>query len=430
MPKITKREVDTAEPRASRYYLWDSEVKGFGLLVMPSGTKVYFLDYRTPEGVKRRYTIGKHGAVTPEQARTKAKAVAAEIVTGANPDPVGHKQARRTAPTVAELLDAYLRSAKFAEKAQATQSVDRGRVVRHLVPLIGKVIADKLTPEQVRKAFADIRDGKTACDVKTGNRGRAIVKGGEGAARMAIRLLRSALTWAVEEGYLASNVASGVKIGTDGSRDVILHDVAQYKSLFSALDHMEQERLLRPQVANAVRVIALTGARRNEIASLKWSHVDLKRGLLVLPPSQHKTGGKTGKPREIGLPAAAQAIIAAQPEGQADNYVFPPTAGNGPISLSKPWRAIRKEAGLPEGIGLHGLRHSLASMMAVQGAQAAEIMATLGHRQLSTAQRYIHWAQDAKASLVERHTAGISAAMEGKKSAQLVTMELKSGKND
>ena len=84
----------------------------------------------------------------------------------------------------------------------------------------------------------------------------------------------------------------------------------------------------------------------------------------------------------IHLPAAAQQIVACQPAGNPDDFVFSPSKGEGPVSLAKPWRAIRAEAGLPEGIGLHGLRHSLATLLAVGGAQAAEIMTSLGHRQM------------------------------------------------
>ena len=90
-----------------------------------------------------------------------------------------------------------------------------------------------------------------------------------------------------------------------------------------------------------------------------------------------------------------------------------PSKGSGAVSLSKVWTKVRKEAGLPEGIGLHGLRHSLASHMAMQGAEAAEIMTTLGHSQLSTAQKYVHWAQDARSSLAERAALIVKAGMAG-----------------
>lgn len=422
MPKITKTEIDKCLFKGAMYFLWDDETKGFCAMVYPSGTITYAFQYRTPEGRTRRYTIGKHGAVTADQARAIAKKLAADIVAGLNTDPSERKQERRHALTVSELLDRYMASAKFAEKSDSTKATDLSRIERHLKPLAGRVIADKLTTEQIRRMFADIRDGKTASDIKTGLRGRAITTGGEGTARKAVRILRAVLNWGVEQGYLKNNPATGVKVGVDGTRETILHEQEQYRRLFDTLNTMEQERRIRSEVADIIRVIALTGARRKEIAALRWSHVDIRRGLLVLPPDSHKTGKKTGKPREIGLPATAQAIIARRTQGKPDDYVFPPTSGNNPIDLTRQWRGVRKEANLPDDIGLHGLRHSLASMMAVQGAQAAEIMVTLGHRDLSTSQKYVHWAQDAKAALVERHTAGISAALEGREKAEVVTI--------
>ena len=73
MPKISKRTVDTALPDpARRYFLWDTEIKGFGLLVLPTGVKSYVLQYRNQDGNSRRATIGKHGSVTPDEARVMA----------------------------------------------------------------------------------------------------------------------------------------------------------------------------------------------------------------------------------------------------------------------------------------------------------------------------------------------------------------------
>jgi integrase len=412
MDKINKRFVDQQQPESDRRYYWDSEIKGFGLLVLPTGVKSFIYQYRTPEGRTRRATIGKYSPdMLPEQARSQAKRLRRAVEDGK--DPLAEKRAAREALTVAEVIEKYLSSAKFAEKAESTQAIDRGRIKRHLVPTLGRKFANKLTAEEVRRAFAAIRDGKTATDEKTKTRGRAIVRGGEGTARMAIRLLNSALNWAKTEGLVSRNPASDVKIGTDGTRDMILNP-EHYIRLFRVLETMETERRIRSAVADAVRVIALTGARRGEIAGLIWKYVDLEAGTITLPPKAHKTGRATGKSRVIGLPAAAQAIIANQPSGNPDDYVFQPARGEGALNLSKPWRLIRDEAGLPEGIGLHGLRHSLASQMAVDGAGAAEIMATLGHHQLATAQKYIHWAQDARSKLAEKSAAHITAALNGK----------------
>ena len=412
MPRISKRTVDAIapDPGGKRFYLWDSDIKGFGLLMLPSGVKSYFYCYRNLEGRQRRATIGKHGTWTPEQARHKADELRRSVSAGG--DPLHEKRALKAAPTVAALLDAYVDGERFKSKSPWTQISDRGRIAAHLKPLLGSRHVERLTPGDVERAFAAIRDGKTARDGKTRSRGRSRVRGGEGTARMAIRLLRAAINWAIGEGLVVSNPCAQVRIGTDGTRDVILESVDDYRRLFETLDRMERERRLRSAVADAIRVIALTGARRGEIVGLRWPHVDLKRGLITLPAHAHKTGRRTGKARIIGLPAAAKVIIERQNQDDPlDDRVFPPSSGEGTLSLSKPWSQIRIEAKLPEGIGLHGLRHSLASHMAMAGAAAGEIMTALGHSQLSTTQRYLHWAENTRQALAERAASVATAAL-------------------
>ena len=188
MPKITKRVVDATGPKAKLYIVWDCELKGFGLQVLPTGIKSYVFQYRTPEGRPRRITIGKHGEWTPTQARDRAEEYRQTVRAGS--DPAGQKRALLEAATVGELLDAYLASESFKDKAPSTQTIDRGRIERHLRPLLGKRHAHLLTDNDIRRALAAIRDGKTSADIKTRKRGRARVKGGAGTARMSIDLLR------------------------------------------------------------------------------------------------------------------------------------------------------------------------------------------------------------------------------------------------
>lgn len=409
--KITKTAVGSAIPEEKSRIIWDSEIKGFGLLVLPSGVKSFVYQYRTQENRSRRITIGQIHKLTAEQARKEAFKLQHAVIRGI--DPLAVKQSIRTALGVSELLDLYLASSKFAEKALTTQAVDRGRINRHLKPALGNKFVKQLTAEDVRRAFAHIRDGKTANDIKTGNRGRAIVKGGEGAARMSIRLFRAIVQWAIGEGYTDSNPAKNVSVGSDGERDVIMRNADDYTNMFRAIEKMVNEKRMRSAHADAIRVIALTGARRGEVANLRWSNVDLQKGIVILSPAQHKTGRKTGKPRIIGLPAAAQAIISRQPMGESTDFVFMPSKGSGAVTLSKIWRKVREEALLPETIGLHGLRHSFATHMAMQGAEAAEIMTALGHRQLSTAQKYVHWAQDARSTLAERAASIVKEGLAG-----------------
>jgi integrase len=424
--KITKRVVDAATPKAARAYLWDDELRGFGLVVQPTGVKSYVFNYRSPEGRLRRLLLGRHGDLTCEQARKLAAEHKHSVVHGG--DPLRAKQAQRNAVTVGDLLDAYLASDEFNDKAQITKDIDRGRIERHLRPLLGKRHAHHLTEQDVRSAFRDIASGKTALDVKTRPRGRARVRGGPGAARMAIVLLSIIFNWAIRARMMKQNPCAHIKLPPVGTRDTILEDADDYSKLFKALDRLEAKLVIRREAADAIRLIALTGCRRGEAANLRWRHVERER--IVLPPREHKSGKRTGKQKVISLPAAAQAIIARQSEGAPDDFVFAPARGEGgSISLSRVWTKVRREAGLPAALSLHGLRHSTASHMAMAGAEAPQIMVALGQSQLSTVQRYIHFAKNARSALAEQAAATALAGMaasQGKTAATV--LKLKGGR--
>jgi integrase len=423
MQKITKKTVDSEQPGDKEKFIWDSELKGFGLKVFPTGAKTFVYQYRTPEGRTRRYTIGKYSnTLTADQARKRAKEIEFEIRSGR--DPMGEKQARRNALTVNELLDLYVKSEKFASNAETTQAVDRGRIDRHLRPLLGKEFADTLTDDQVLKAHRAIKDGKTAARVKTKARGLAKVTGGEGAANKSVLLLSAAYAWAMKNKFVKSNPASKMHFGNSGVRDTILKGADEYGRLFATLQKMEDEKRIRQAAADAIRFIALTGARRGEVTGLRWQWVDLKNGLITLPPKAHKAGHRTGKPRIIALPSEARAIIARQPEGAPDTRVFRPAKGTGPLSLGKVWPTLRAEADLPANLGLHGLRHSIGTHLAMAGASAVELMETLGHKQITTTLRYIHFAEQARSTLAERAASIVTAGMtESKKDGNILPLK-------
>ena len=170
----------------------------------------------------------------------------------------------------------------------------------------------------------------------------------------------------------------------------------------------------------------MVGCRRSEITGLRWGAVDLRRGVITLPAERHKAGRLTGKgDRIIALPAAAQAILSRQPAGEADALVFPPAKGHGPLALSKLWRKVRIAADLPADLGLHGLRHSFGSHLAMDGASGPQLMQALGHSQIATTTRYLHWQQTARIALAERGAAvavsGMAAAEPGN-SAEVVDL--------
>ena len=413
--KITQRTVNDAKSTSGRPtgdILWDAELRGFGLQVLPSGTKTFVLNYRH-EGKERRISLGRADSLTAEAARKMATEHKHAIAHGA--DPVRQRRAARDALTVNQLLDAYLASDKFKEKTPVTQSVDRGRIERHLRPLLGKQLAHQVTHRDVQKALVAIREGKTATNVKTGFRGRAVVRGGEGAARMAIIVLSVIFNWAIREeidAKLTANPCKKVQVGAHGQRDTILEDEADYRRVFDTLTQMEEERRIRSEAADAIRLIALTGMRRGEASGLRWRHVQGAR--VVLTAKEHKAGHATGRARIITLPAAAQEIIGRQERRGDDDLVFAPSKGEGAIELSHLWSKVRAEAQLDPKLTLHGLRHSTASHMAMGGAETAQIMTQLGHSQASTVARYIHFAKSAREALAEQAASVALAGMTSK----------------
>ena len=211
MPKITKRVVDSTKPGGRDVLVWDAELPGFGLRVKPSGTKSYVLQYRNKEGRSRRLTIGRHGPVTAERAREKALRLLADIAEGA--DPADGKADARKAPTVAELAARYLAEGRVDKPTKKTSSweADASNLRRHIVPLLGDRLAVALTAADVARFQADVAAGRSAADVRTGPRGRAIVRGGEGTAARSLGTLAAMLEWAVHRGILPANPAKRVR---------------------------------------------------------------------------------------------------------------------------------------------------------------------------------------------------------------------------
>jgi integrase len=392
--KITRAALK-GPPPARDTFLWDAALPGFGIKRTPTGAQVAVYQYRFG-GRSRRATIGRLcEALTLDQARGIARRFAGAVAHGR--DPLAERDADRAAPTVAALAQAYQASADFAAKAESTRRIEAGRLLRHIVPLLGTLRADTLTPDRVRQLFADIAAGKTAATLR-GRGGRYRVRGGTQTAKECVQLLQGLYTWALRERRVAgTNPCRDVRLPPDRQREVSL-DAEGFRALARALADLEREDKLLPAAADAIRLLALTGARAGEILDLRWHQVDLDAGRLTI--EQHKTRHRTGKARVIALAPAARELLARQPRGNADERVFAPARG-ARIYLNRPLRAVADRAGLG-GLTPHGLRHAFGSALAVQGASLPEVAAALGHTNPSTAWRYIHFANDARAALAER----------------------------
>jgi integrase len=172
---------------------------------------------------------------------------------------------------------------------------------------------------------------------------------------------------------------------------------------------------LDPFAVAAIRLLILTGARLREILDARWEHVDLERGVILLADS------KTGK-KPVYLSAAAQAVLASIPRVSGNPHIIAGAKDGAPrADLKKPWRAVTKAAGL-EGVRIHDLRHSFASIGAGAAMGLPIIGKLLGHSQAATTHRYAHLDADPLRRAAETIGATIDAAMRGEKAANIVAL--------
>jgi integrase len=399
--RITKRAVDAVKPGNRDTYLWDSELAGFGLKVTPAGGKTYLVQYRLGgrKGRTRRVTIGRHGSPwTPESARKEARRLLGLV--GAGHDPAEERTQGRRDPTVAELCDLYLTEGCSTKKA-STLKTDRSNVERHIKPLLGAKRVRATRRADIERFQRDVAQGKTATDIRTKPRGRAIVKGGRGTAARAVAVLGAMFSFAVQRDLRPDNPVRGVKLYKGDKKERFL-SATELSRLGSALATAEKEGENVHAIAG-IRLLILTGARKSEILTLKWEHVDTERGWLRLPDS--KTGAKV-----VPLGAAALEALSDIPRIENNSYVLPGLEGRHFVGLQKTWERVRKRAGL-EDVRLHDLRHSFASVAVAGGDSLYLIGKVLGHQQASTTERYAHLADDPLRAVADKTAGHIAAAM-------------------
>jgi len=409
--KITKRTVDAAEARPTRYTVFDGAIPGFGLRVYPSGEKSWIFEYRGGEGgrkeAKKRVTIGKASDFSVDQARKAADVLRSKVMTGG--DPQATRAANRQAPTLAEVAAIFLDQHVHAKRKVGTASHYADIINRIVIPELGSTKAKDLkrsdfarlhlawrhTPFQANRMLAVVGSMYSFANVhglvpegvnpvrgieKYGEEGRERLLSGEELLRLgaAIRQLESVgVPWSIDPDKKTKHVPKS-----------------------------DQMTRIGTHAAAALRLLIFTGARLREILHLQWAHVDMERGLLLLPDS--KTGRKT-----IVLNAPALEVLASVP--RVGVYVIAgDTAGQvgekPRADLKKPWTLVRKAAGL-EDVRIHDLRHNFASFGAGGGMGLPIIGKLLGHTQAATTQRYAHLDNDPLRRASNAIGAAIAAAM-------------------
>lgn len=381
--RLTRRIVESAETSTGDRLLWDADVTGFGVRIRPSDRRGYFLQYRFA-GRSRRYQIGVHGSPwTVETARDRARILMGRIAGGE--DPQEAKAGARKDLTVAQLCDLYIAEGLATRKATSIASA-RSAIENHIKPFLGTKRANLVNRQDVDQLLAAVAGGKTRRTVKTGKkRGLSRVKGGRGAANSAVVTLSAAMSFAVARGVRPDNPAFRVRRFPEKKMERFLSP-AEIARLGEALAAAEAIGVEPAAAIAAIRLLILTGCRKNEILTLQRSHVDAHHRCLRLPDS--KTGHKIV---HIGLPALK--VIEAIPEVRGNPYLL---VGNWDVghfvNLQRPWERIRQAAGLDD-VRVHDLRHAFASLGAATGDSLLVIGALLGHRSAKTTHRYAHLAE-------------------------------------
>ena len=381
MTKLTKRTVEALKIEAKDYFVWDNQIAGFGLRVMPSGAKTYQAQYRKG-GRTRRVSLGRHGKITTDQARKLAQEVMGSVAKGDNP--AEEISQHRRAPTVAALCDRFFEQHVLQNCKPSTQGEYRRAIELFIKPAIGSF----KTVDVERKDIADLHQ-KHRDKPYQANRTLGVLS----------KMFNLAEIWGMRPD--GSNPCRHVPKYREVKRERYLSK-AELRQLGTTLTELEAEGAETPYIVAAFRLLTLTGCRLSEIQTLRWDYI-AERGI-ELPDS------KTGS-RRIPLPSAAKVVLASLQNPDANPFVIAGKLPNTHITdLQHPWRRIRARAGLT-GVRIHDLRHTYASNAVSGGMPIQMVGKLLGHTQLQTTMRYAHLADDPVNRAAEENASALDAAM-------------------
>jgi integrase len=372
--KLTKRVVDGITANGADLKIFDSQVPGFHVRVKPSGSKSYALKYRA-SGRQRNVTIGRHGLITPDQARSEAFRLLAAISDG--DDPSAERKSALKDPTLEQFWEEYLERHAIPRKAPGSVKEDRNLWRLYIRPPLGHIKVNAITRQDITRLHASRRSTPY------------------GANHM-LCLLSKMMNLAVDWDYRSDNPCRGVKKFHEEPRSRYL-TAAERDRLSRAL---EQE----PDQVGAIAIwlCRLTGARKGEVLQARWYQFDLaaRMPMWQIPASSTKQKRVNRKPLSK-LAATMLAEWKARCPPSEAGWVIP---GRDPemrrADLNGPWRRVRKRAGLDD-VRLHDLRHDFASIAVSQGSSLEIIGRYLGHSSIQTTQRYAHLQDDPLHAMAE-----------------------------
>lgn len=364
MPKLTKRNIEAIQPTERDFCVWDDDMPGLGLRVLPSGRKQFIVQYRAGRR-SRRISLGPTSIITPDQARIRAMAILADARNGQ--DPAANKEAYRKALMVSELAERFDEEHIALRLKASTAREYRRNLERFILPALGRLRVVDVTRADIAKFHHDLR---------------RIPYQANRCLELISKMFNLAEMWGLRPD--GSNPRRHIPKYPEEKRERFL-SMAELKRVGEVLREFEEEGLESRSAILAARLLIYTGCRLNEIMTLKWEYVDLEGRALHLPDT--KTGARVVHLGEAAITLLEQAtaipgnpwVITGKLEGQR-------------LSDLQPfWQRTRARAGLHD-VRIHDLRHTFASTAIAAGHSLPIIGKLLGHTQVQTTARYAHLA--------------------------------------
>lgn len=364
--KLTQAMVDTAPCSSGKQKTdyFDTELTGLVLKVMSTGKRTYYLRYRDTHNRQKEKKLFDAATVSLKQARHKAKAHLSQLATGT--DPFIQQQEKHSTPTFSAFINkSYL---PYIEASKKSWKVDEAMFRLHIVPSLGKLYLDEIT----KKHLVDLVSGHSKT-FKPSSTNRMI--------NVLHRMFNCALEWEVP-GVETNPMAVIKKRKEDNQRDRYLSP-SELKALWTAVQQSESEML--PYI---VRMLVLTGARKNEVANAKWADIDWHQCQWRIPEN------KSGQVRYVPLSNSVIKMLKSMTPYDGCEYIFPnPKTLKAYKNFYHSWHTARVEAGVPD-IRIHDLRHTYASYLVNIGVSLYQVQKILGHANFATTQRYAHLNQE------------------------------------
>jgi len=356
--RLADRQVKALpSPAKGAKIVYDIATRGFGVRVTATGSKSFVLNYRI-QGRERRLTIGPYPAWSVTAARKEAEDLRRRIDKG--DDPLAEKEDARSAPTVRDLFARY-DSDHLPSKSPRSAADDRAMWRNDILPALG--------PMKVK----DLRHAD--CDALH----RSISTDRPVRANRVMEVLRKALNLAIRWNWIDRNAASGVRRTPERPRARFL-TVEEIGRLSDALEQHPQRAS-----ADAIRFMLLTGCRRGEALNATWDQFDLERRIWTKPAATTKQR----RDHRVPYSSAVADLLERRRAGPGGPAIFAGRTGAPLSDVKRTWASVRATAQL-DGVRMHDLRHTFASLLASSGQSLQVVGAMLGHTQAQTTARYAH----------------------------------------